>query len=201
MKRFILAVVFLVAIMTLGTMPSHLLAAYAANRPHSGKTVSPLSVKVKINGSVTIWSNVSKLMTGFNSPQKDPLKDVSATCVQDLSKGIWTITVPKLSIAWNSQRNLVLQDGKVASGIYRSSTNAVSLTVPFKNVPVVNTIQFNLSTDGSYKTTDGTTIRGSRIDKKGHFVMVGQQLNIGVLRKSSSGPHGGYRITLASYFH
>ena len=180
MKRFILSIISLVAVMTLGTVPSYLPTVHAASKPASGKTAhkspAPEVVNVKISGTVTVWSDA----IGFSSPKTDPLH-TSAKCVPDPTKGIWNLTVTKLSMAWNASTTLTLQDGKVASGIFRPSTNAASLTIPLQHAPLVNTIQFKVSTDGSVKTPTGQIIRGSRVDRKGNVTLVGSQLHIGLL--------------------
>ena len=161
-------------------MQSCLLSAYAVSKPLSrkaiSKSVASKVVNVKINGTITIWSDA----IGFSSPEMSPLH-TSAKFVQDPTKGIWNVTVTYLSIPWNKSTTLTLQNGKIANGIFRPSTNAASLTIPLQHIPLVNTIQFNLSTDGSVKTPTGQTIRGSRADRKGNVTLIGSKLHIGLL--------------------
>jgi hypothetical protein len=90
-----------------------------------------------------------------------------------------------LSIAWNASTVLTLQNGKVASGFLRSSTNAAYLIVPLKGVPLINTIQFNLSTDGSVTTTNRQIIRGSRVDQKGRITLIGSKTHIGLFNNQA----------------
>ena len=157
MKRFILSIISLVAVMTLGTMPSYL--AYAASKstigtststptstststptPTSTSTPTPTSTpsrsviptvinNVKVDGKVTIWAGAM----GFNDPAKQDPIHVIANLVKDPKKGIWNVTVTKLSIPWEYGTVFTLQDGKVGSGIFRPSTNAVSMTLPLQN--------------------------------------------------------------------
>jgi hypothetical protein len=174
MKRFIRSIIFLVAVLTLVTVQSYCLTVYAASKPRSGRTVSkPIAdkvVNVKINGTVTIWSDV----VGSNSPDQKPHPlHTSAKLVQDPSKGIWPVTMTNLSIPWNTGTVLTLQKGQVASGTFQPSTNAVRLMLPLQNIPVVDTIKFNLSTDGSITTATQQIIRGSRVDRKGNVTLIG----------------------------
>jgi hypothetical protein len=179
MKRFILSIISIAAVITLGTMQSRLITAYAASIYNSSKTVSksvvPKVVIVKINGTATLWSDA----IGFSSPKVDPIH-TSAKFVPDLTKGVWDITVTNLSFPWNASTILTLQDGKVASGIFRPSTNAASLTVPLQHVPLIDTIQINLSTEGSITTTTRQIIRGSRVDRKGRVTLIGSVSHIGL---------------------
>ena len=160
-------------------MQSCLITAYAASISNSSKTVSkfvvPKVVIVKINGAVTIWSDA----IGFSSPKKKPLH-TSAKLAQDPTRGIWNITMTNWSFSWDTSTILTLQDGKVASGIYQPSTNAASLTIPLQHVPLIDTIQFNLSTEGSITTTTRQIIRGSRVDRKGRVTLIGSVSHIGL---------------------
>ena len=178
MKRFILSIISIAAVITLGIMQSCLITAYAASVSNSGSTVSksvvPKVVIVKIDGTATIWSDA----IGFSSPKKKPLH-TSAKLAQDPTRGIWNITMTNWSFSWNTSTTLTLQDGKVASGIYHPSTNAVSLTLPLQHVPLIDTIQINLSTEGSITTTTGQIIRGSRVDRKGRVTLIGSVSHIG----------------------
>ena len=190
MKRFILSIMSLAAVMILGIMPSYLPTAYAVSRPSKTvfKSVVPKVLTEKIDGTVTLWSDV---LIGFSSPKVDPIH-ISAKFVPDLTKGVWDITVTNLSIPWNSSTTLVLQKGKVASGILQPLTGASTLVIPLQNAPMVNTIQFNLSTNSRppIKTTSGNSIHGSSVTtdkkdkKKGDFVMVGSQSGIGPLKNN-----------------
>jgi len=178
MKRFILSIMSLAAVMILGIMPSYLPTAYAVSRPSKTvfKSVVPKVLTEKIDGTVTLWSDV---LIGFSSPKVDPIH-ISAKFVPDLTKGVWDITVTNLSFPWNASTILTLQDGKVASGIFRPSTNAASLTVPLQHVPLIDTIQINLSTEGSITTTTRQIIRGSRVDRKGRVTLIGSVSHIGL---------------------
>jgi hypothetical protein len=174
MKRFILSMISLVAVLTLVTVQSYFLTVYATSKPISGRTVSkPTATKVvnvKINGTATIWSDI----VGSTRPDQKPHPlHTLAKLVQDPSKDIWSITMTNLSIPWNGGTALTIQKGQAASGTFRPSTNAVSVILPLQHVPVVNTIKFNLSTDGSITTATGQIIRGSRVDRKGNITLIG----------------------------
>lgn len=177
MKSFLLVVLSLFAVV-LGTMECDLLRVHAAAAKTYSVTASPpiaaRTVNVKFDGKTTIWSDAP----GFNSPEVKPLH-TSAKLVQDPAKGIWTITIANLSISWNANTLLTLQNGKVASGAFRPSTNAAILTIPLKGLPLINTITFTLSTDGSVTTTNKQIIRGRRVDQKGNITLIGSKSHIG----------------------
>jgi hypothetical protein len=185
MKRFLLAVLPLVAVVVLlGTTASCLLRIHtAAAKPYSitaSTPIAPRAVNVKVDGMITMWSNAP----GFKSPKVEPL-NTSAKLVQDPVRGTWTITIADLSIQWSSRTVLTLQDGKVASGAFLPSTNSTNLIVPLKGIPLINTITFSLSTDSSVTTTDQQTIRGSRVDLKGNTTLVGSKSHIGILNNQA----------------
>jgi hypothetical protein len=187
MKKMFLVLLSLVAVVVLGTMGNGLLRAYATAAEPCSSTASmptimpiatatvPRTVNVAVDGCITIWSDA----LGFNSPKVQPLH-TSAKLVQNPVQGIWTITIANLSIRWSSKTILTLQDGQVASGVFYPSTNSVSLIVPLKGVPLINTITFSLSTESSVTTTDKQTIRGSRVDLKGDTTLVGSKSHIGI---------------------
>ena len=192
MKRFILPIMSLVAIMTLGAMPSYLPTTYAAPKytistSNSSSSVStssssssvsrsaaPTVVNVKVDGTVTIWSD------GLGISPIGPVVrrlHTSAKFVPDPTRGIFNVTVTNLSIPWFVSTGFTLQDGKVGSGIFRPSTNAANMTLPLQvEISTTHcgcTSQVDLSTDGSLKTATGQIIRGRRIDPDGRIIMVG----------------------------
>ena len=185
MKSFLQAVILsLVAVVALGSTGSCLLRVYAAPAKSYRVTISPpiaaRTVNVKVDGKITIWSNAP----GFNSPKVEPLQ-TSAKLVQDPARRIWTITIANLSIPLNSGIVLTLPKGKVARGVFRPSTNSANLTVPLKGIPLVNIIQFSLSTDSSVTTTNKQIIRGSRVDQKGKITLIGSKSHIGLFNNQA----------------
>ncbi len=184
MKSFLLAVLSLVAVVVLGTTESDLFKVHAAAAKPYSVTISPpiaaRTVNVRVDGRITIWSDAP----GFNSPKVEPFHTF-AKLVQDSAKGIWTITIASLSILWNSSTVLTLQNGKVASGVFRPSTNSAILTVPLKGLPLINTITFSLSTDGSVTTTNKQTIHGRRVDQKGNITLIGSKSQIGLFNNQA----------------
>jgi hypothetical protein len=184
MKSLLQAVLSLTAVLALGTTGSGLLRAHAAAAKPYSITISPpiaaRTVNVKVDGKITIWCNAP----GFNSPKVEPLQ-TSAKLVQDPAKGIWTITIANLSIPLDSGIVLTLPKGKVASGVFRPSTNSAILTVPLKGLPLINTLTFSLSTDGSVTTTNKQTIRGRRVDQKGNITLIGSKSHIGFLNNQA----------------
>jgi len=181
MKRLIMVVMSLVVLVGLNTMGSSFLKASTAAQeaPCSTITSTPTPTvakpgKVSVDGCITIWSDAP----GFNGPKIKPLH-TSAVVARD-SAGDWNITIADLSIAWNANTQLMLQDGKVASGVFLPSTNSIMMNIPLKGLPLVKTITFKVSTDDSATTTDGQIIRGSRVDLKGNTTLVGSKSRIGL---------------------
>ncbi len=182
MKSLLLAAISLVAVVALGATES--LRVYAAPmKPYSmavSPPVAPRAVNVKVNGKITIWSDAP----GFKSPKVEPLQ-TSARFVQDPAKGIWFITIANLTIPLASGTVLTLQNGKVARGVFLPLTNSANLIVPLKGVPLVNTLQFSLTTDGSVTTTNKQTIHGSRVDQKGRITLIGSKSHIGLFNNQA----------------
>lgn len=179
MKRSLLVVLLLVAVMVLGMMGGSLLRVQAASKIADSIAVStsivPRVVNVKVDGIITIWADAP----GFNGPKVQALH-TSAKLVQNPTRGFWTITMANLFILWDSRTALTLQDGKVASGVFLPPTNAASLVIPLKGIPLINTITFSLSTNSSVTTTNNQVIHGSPLDLKGNLNLVGSK-SFGVL--------------------
>jgi len=184
MKSFLPVILLLVVIVVPGTMGNSSLRAQAAPRTSYSLAIStpvvPRVVNVKVDGKITIWSDAP----GFNSPKIQSLH-TSARLVQNPVRGFWTITMANLFILWDSKTVLTLQDGKVASGVFLPSTNAASLIIPLKGIPLINTITFSLSTSSSVTTTDNQIIHGSPLDLKGNLNLVGSKPHIGFLNNQA----------------
>src|SRR5271157_4273210 len=193
MKRFILSIISLAAVMTLGTMPSYL--AYAASKSIIGTSTSsssstssstssskpkstsssksvittgyPVINNVKVDGTVTIFpddkagsvmnglarslhqsSLPSSLLSSLNPSDllgssglvgskqslfsvERPLHTI-VNLERDPTKGIYKITVTKVSIPWFVGTGFSIPNGKVGHGIFRPSTNAVNMTIPIQ---------------------------------------------------------------------
>jgi hypothetical protein len=162
MKRKIslLAVVSLIAAVALGMM---------GNRAHAVPMASsPTTLTFK--GMITLWSTAPN----FSSPKVESLI-TPVTFTPDTTDRNWATTITKLSIPWSGSTVLTLQNGRVASGAFDPSTNAARLTLPLQGIPVIKTLNVDLTTNKSITTITNQTISGSRVDRLGNLTLVGSK--------------------------
>ena len=142
MKRSLPFALLLVALVALGMMGSSLLRVQAAPRIPESRAVGEPTMQLDFSGNATVQSNAP----GFSTK----ILKISPTLAQltkDSVQNRWNITIPQLSIPYNSTTTLTLQNGRSATGFFDPLTNTTKLRIPLQGIPTINQLTFDTSTN------------------------------------------------------